>query len=287
MYFAVTIIFFHPDKNAVRRVGKFVNAFEKILIVDNTPNHDLSYLYEDSKIEYKWMKENKGLSVALEYAIRWASEFNVDYLLTMDQDSSYPMSEIKKMKAYIQDHPGAAIYSANWRKIYWDKKFEKRKAGSLSIPRSQVIETNFSMTSGSWMDVDKARKVLPLENYFISYVDMDISIQLRRMGYKILRIGNSVLCQQVGGKVVGNKINVIFKKLIHAKERYYYMSRNGLFLLEKYGDDKETHRMLCKDRARILFNLIFMEEDRLEKIKYWILGKSAYQEGKLGAYDNV
>lgn len=283
MKFAIAIIFFNPDNDAINRAEKYADQFEAMLIVDNTHSHDMSMRYANSRIEYKWMGGNKGISVALEYSFRWAHDHHVQYLLTLDQDTVYLRSEVAKMKEYILTHPGKGdIYCANWRKIYWDRHYQKKKLGPMAIPRDEVREVYCAMTSGSWMDVEKAMEILPLENYFVSYVDRDISLQFKKKGYKILSIGNSVLYQQIGGKVIGSRVNLILKKLVHTKERYYYMSRNNLYLVEKYADDEKVRLMLIKDRIRILFNLIFLEENKIQKYKYWIKGKEAYTNGQMG-----
>lgn len=285
MKFAIAVIFFNPDVHVFQRMERYSEWFEKCLVVDNTPDDDHCKVYLNSRIEYKWMEGNKGLSVALEYAFRWAYENEVQYLLTMDQDTEYPDTEIEKMMVYIQTNPGAAIYCTNWRKIYWNREMTQKKMGPLAIDPKETKEVEASMTSGSWMDVKKAVEILPLENYFIGYVDTDISFQLRCKGLKIICVGDSVINQQIGGKVIGGRLNMLFRKILHTKERYYYMSRNNLYLAEKYAGYKKIRNILWKNRVRILFNLLFFEDGRVEKYKYWTMGKCAFRKREMGAID--
>ena len=283
--FAIAVIFYNPDSAVLKRVEKYSERFEKCLIVDNSDIDKLSSVDMNSNIEYRWMGENKGLSIALEYAYKWAYKNQVHYLLTMDQDTEYLDSEIMKMMIFIQNNPGAAIYCANWRKIYWNRKMTEEKFGPLFLSTNEVREVKFSMTSGSWTDVNKVMEILPLENYFIGYVDTDISFQLKSKGYRIICVGNSLIKQQIGNKVVGSHINMFFRKVLHTKERYYYMSRNNLYLTEKYAYNKIIKLFLRKNRVRLFLNILFFETDKLEKYRYWLKGKNGYKKKELGILD--
>ncbi|OYO84916.1 hypothetical protein CG709_14670, partial [Lachnotalea glycerini] len=143
------------------------------------------------------MKENKDISKTLNYAFKWAYKEEIDFLLTMDQDSEYPNEEIEKLLHYIETYyeENVGIYSANYKKIYYNVKKDMMMCSNLSLKWDEVKDVKFCMTSGSFVNINAVQRALPLDNYFVSYVDVDLSMWFLENGYKLKRVGNSVFQQ--------------------------------------------------------------------------------------------
>lgn len=281
--FAIAIVFYEPDETVVRRMERYSSQFEKCLILDNSSKSNKSRVAHIANVDYCWFKGNVGLSIALEQAYRWGYKNEIDYLLTMDQDTEYSETDIKNMKLFITEHLGYAIYCTNWSKMYWDKKLKKIKISKTAIPQNETKRVINCMTSGSWAEIKTIMEILPLQNLFIGYVDTDISYRLYQKGHAMICIGNSCIEQQIGKKVKGTFLNMLLKKILHSKERYYYMSRNNLYLQKKFKDDRKLIKSLVLNRVRIFLNIIIFEDKKLEKLQYWMMGIKAYKENKYGA----
>ena len=287
MEYAVAVIFYNPDEKSFQNIAVYQKVFKNILIIDNSTMSNEEYFLNRDGIIYHFMDGNKGMAVALNKAYQWAIDNNIDYLLTMDQDTCYPSIEIKNMFYFIekQENQGIdniCIYSTNFAKQYIDNG--KNLSGPLNIKRERMLECSFSMTSGSYMKVSFLKSILPIEDWFIGMVDYDVcaSIKMHYPNSRIIRYGNSVMYQVVGEQLKNSWVNRIFRVVHLSNDRYYYMERNSLFFLEKYKEDKVLSSIMYKQRIRILINIIF-ENNRIQKIKSIVQGKKAFKLDERGA----
>jgi len=278
--YGLVVILFNPDIAVLKRIKKYEKSFRYILLTDNTDDYNrmdpkinkgIETLKKSPYIYYHHMGGNRGMSEALNYAYTWAWENGIDYLLTMDQDTDYEKICIDKMIEQIErDKKGkVAIYSSNWRKIYILDGCEVYGPWRY---KEDVLHISNTMTSGSFYDVRIMQKYLPLPNLFIGMVDTDISCSVKRDGFKILMVGSSKISQRIGSPVKYTKWNLILHKIILSRQRYYYMARNSRYLIKKYSEDKNLVKMIKVARIRIIGNLLFCEENRVQKLKYWIKG---------------
>ena len=104
MKYAGVVVLFNPDDKVLENIKTYINYLDKLYVVDNTPNSDNSKLFNNKKIEYIANRENKGIAYALNIGAKRALKENFDFLLTMDQDSSFPKGSVKKIIDYIEDN---------------------------------------------------------------------------------------------------------------------------------------------------------------------------------------
>lgn len=273
--YGVMVILFYPDERAFMHINQYKARFDHVYIYDNTPSNAINYsIQNDINVVYVRNGINNGISIALEEGIKWAKANNIDYLLTMDQDSEFPIEEINKIINFIENEnePRGAIYCPNYRKIYIDNKTKQLQFSSSKISKKDVVQVCQCMTSGSFMNVGMVSNALPLDNLFIGLVDNDLCYMLKTMGYKIIMIGSSMLSQRVGESTYANLVNRIFHVSILSSKRYYYMARNLVYLKDKYKNNDEIIKEINIIKIRIVFNLYLFEKDKIEKIKYWKLG---------------
>ena len=286
MNYGVEITLYNPDLEAIERIEKYKKVFRYILVVDNSDNdNEFHYkLSNDNDIEYVGWNENKGISKALEMAFLWAKNRGLDYLLTMDQDSDYSVSNIKKMIDYIDDvnRQDVGIFVANFAKLYWDEKKSEWVAGKYVIPIDEIREVKFCLTSSSFVNVKAIEQILPLPDFFVSYVDNSISTELIKRGYTLLRVGKSCFLQQVGGVVQNTWYNQTFRVLHHSDLRYFYMVRNNCLYRKLYGEDRAVYLESYKRLIRYFFNIIFGEKKKISKIKACYWGYREYKKDHWG-----
>ena len=272
----VVVILYYPTNNDLKLIEKYKLSFSNILLFDNTPLSDINYSFS-KPFEHIVNGDNLGMSKALEYAISWADNLRLDYLLTMDQDSDFPIDEIEKLFDCIADSSKQiAIFCPNYRKKYLNKENNI----VISKPKISTEKNEFvtrCMTSGSVMNINIAKDLLPLDNLFIGMVDDDISYMLVLKGEKILMCGNSVFVQQVGKQA---KMG-IFRRFFHANilsvQRYYYMGRNSRYLIKKYSKYPSIIKSILIIRIRIILNIILCEEKKYQKIKSWLEGTKKWK----------
>ncbi len=287
MKFGVTVIYYNPEEAVLEQLKIYEKIFDNILIVDNSTalSHTIkNYLSDNKKITYKNMDGNKGMSAALNCAFEWAMAQKLDYILTMDQDSRYSAVDIRTMLHYIEgsNEDDVAIYVANFAKLYWDKKKNRMVAGKPCIGREEVKEVGMCLTSSSFVNVKAVQKILPLKDYFISYVDNFISTDLIKHGYRLVRVGASYFEQQVGERVKYSFLAEKLRVVHHKEERYYYMIRNNCYYRQKYKSDSQLKWRSYLLLWRLLFNIAIGEPQKWRKLKSCMKGYRDYRKGVYG-----
>ena len=286
LQFGVAIIYYNPKESVINQLDTYAEAFSHILAVDNSEKKSevLEEIKEYSRVTYLDMGGNQGMSIALNRAFEWAKEQNLDYILTMDQDSRYPLEDIKIMMEYIEKNQAGdvAIYGTNFSKLYWDKKKNRKVSAPPIIPRNEVREISMCLTSGSYVNVRIIEEILPLENLFIALVDNSMSTELLKRGYRILRVGAACFEQQVGELVQNTWWNRNFRIVHHTEIRYYYTNRNIGYYCKKYGKDKRVMIQGYIWRLRLVFNILVAEPQKIKKLKACISGRRDYKKGICG-----
>ncbi len=285
--YAVVVIFYNPDENAIDRISTYSDNFDDILIIDNSEiysNKTVERLVQYNNCTYHKMNGNEGMAKALNYAFYRAIDKNFDFILSMDQDSIYSIENINNMKKYIEFNFDEAIgiFSPSYSKLYFDENSQEFIAAKSSIKRNEIKKVSFCMTSGSFVNVKALTKILPLEDYFISYVDNLLSTKLKENGYELIRVGTSYFSQQVGGIVKNTIFNRLFRIVHHDDIRYYYMVRNNLLLGERF---KKFSIKRIKNRIglfRILGNLLIGEKNKTKKLKACWKGYKDFKQKVMG-----
>lgn len=281
MKFGIGVILYRPDEKVRERIETYSRISDYVFIYDNTERaSELAMNEYLNRSNYYSNNKNNGMSKALEWIFRMSVQNEIDILLTMDQDSDFSADNINKMLDYIHNcsRENVAIFAPNYCKLYFDSKTQTEVSGNLKIDTNEERLVNFAMTSGSFYKVTLLKKILPLDDLFIGYVDQDICYMLIQQGYRVMQVGSIVLKQRVGGQVLDNWFNKTFRVLHHTKERYYYMTRNNLLLREKFRKNPEIYKELKLGLLRIFLNIILGEKKKIEKFYYCYIGNKDFKK---------
>lgn len=284
MNFVAVVISYNPDEKVYEHVSNYTQIFQKVFVIDNS-DQDRRFCIEKVKtserVIYQCNRNNQGISSALNDAFQWAITEKADFLLTMDQDTIFPNKEIEKMIHFIEgdNKSDVAIYCPNYSKLYL--KQNQWISGKEAIPKGKQIYRPFCMTSGSFICVDALKKIDPLSNWFVGFVDYDLSAALIKNGYRLKMFGSACMQQKVGQDTVYSPLVRIFHIVHHTDDRYYYMMRNSGLFIKKYKDERKLVKLVKLQRLRILFNLIF-EPNKLDKLKFCAKGINDAKKGVEG-----
>ncbi len=289
MKYAVAVVLYNPSISVEEHISVYlsVSFFYKVYIVDNSDDENINLsnvILSNNRVQYISMNGNKGMSIALTAAYNIAMEDGMDFLLTMDQDSQYTKSNIEKMIRYIESNndPSIAIYVANFAKIYWDHNYKKKIIGEYVVGDNEIKNVSMCLTSSSFVRLTAVKELLPLENFFIGYVDNMISAELIERGYILVRVGESKFEQQVGYPVVYSKWNERLRIVKHSSTRYYYMYRNCFYYMKRFSYNKKIKNKCVLMRLRYLFNILLVEEKKICKLRACYYGYKDYKKGVLG-----
>ena len=279
MNIAGVVILYHPDIQLLsENIKTYVQGVKQLYIYDNsetkTPGIEEALSKLHPFIQYHYFNANEGIAKRLNRAVEDAAKNNYDYLLTMDQDSSFKEGDFEKYKLQIQ--------SAAYTNV---AQFGVNCQPNLTIPKEQPEEALTLITSGSILNLSLIERVGVFnEDLFIDFVDAEFSYRVIQNGHINLMFSNIILNHTLGKLIEGRSL-ANFKKTLritHSPIRVYYIIRNGLYLLFKA---KGLNAIMKKDVLRcikILKNDLIYNPELASVYKNLFSGIFAFLSNKKG-----
>lgn len=265
---AAGVVLYHPDTNIFTNISSYYNSVDKLIVIDNSETADTSLqnnlhkLFPD--VEYRFLNRNAGIAAALNIACKIAIQDGYNWLLTMDQDSSFIDDHLSTMIAHIP------FVLSGFQNVGIISPFHVLHEHDAVKSTDPYTVRNITMTSGNLLNLSAYAEAGPFdEKLFMDFVDYEYCLRLRKNNYKIIQ-DNSVYLKHSLGDF---KIKKIFSQNIgvsnHNSLRRYYMTRNSLYVAFKYfGVDKTFFLHMLKN---IFFwdpfIILGYEKDKLAKLK--------------------
>ena len=261
------IVLFNPE---IERLNENIEHIRKqvpmLILVDNGSSNleDVKSLICDlPNIILLENGKNLGIAQALNCILRKAQKEHYEWVLTLDQDSVATDGLIREYREFLENCSEKNIGCLTCNIVDRNFSLEKRETGFKDI--------DYCITSGSLMNVEITLSMGGFdESMFIDKVDCDICINLKRRGYRIIRVAYDGLLHEIGH---AKQINLGFRKwelYNHSSFRRYYMCRNASYLLKKYHN-RYVLKMFLKEIFQFFLVLLF-EEDKKEKAEQSIKG---------------
>ena len=279
------VVLFKPDNNLNKNIDSYLPYLDKLFVVDNTPNVDLSDKFKkNKKIKYIPLNDNKGIAYALNVGAKEAIKDGADFLLTMDQDSRFKDDSLKKMEDFIEkfkkDNFVGNLIGADYKHLGIVSPFHLtvRTESETRVGVEFPLEV---MTSGNLVNLEAYKKVNGFKDWlFIDCVDFDFCLNLRRHKYQIVQLNYCTLNHDLGDTI---KINFLGKTMYadnHSAFRRYYITRNRHYLYDMYHKDFPTYCDIEIGRTKKeLFKIWFFEKDKIKKTKAIYMGYRDYKRG--------
>jgi len=162
---------------------------------------------------------NSGVAHALRVGVNYASKYEPDWLLFLDDDTILMNNAIKTALNLIALRP------------------IKSRIGSINLGSEDgscnVEETRYVMFSGLLIRFDIASKVCCRDDFFLDQADFDLGLKIRNLGYLTIKINCKLIDHKLGVKRWVPIISNILHRPIDYEPpwRYYYIIRNATRLL--------------------------------------------------------
>lgn len=276
------VILYNPDNDVIRNVASYIDYIDCLYVVDNGNGsniiNELQEKYVDKIVPVRHL-ENMGIAYSLNEVINLAKN-KYDLLLTMDQDSCFYRYSMK-------------VYKTELAKFDW----EKTLGIGPSVVNYNFVDKNSTevkwggtirlITSGNIISVNNAINIGKFnEQLFIDEVDYDFCYKGVSNGLKMyVNLTGVYLLHSLGNTFTKKILWHTFYIMNHNKIRKYYIFRNRLVIAKSYWKVigfADTWKEYLKGNMRLVFDVIFFENDKIAKIKYMSLGLYDFMIGKLG-----
>ena len=219
----------------------------QIFIVDNSRVKINTIFSDPERITINHYPENIGISQGLTLALRWAIDFQYDFLWTFDQDSeALPTTLEHLLRSYLflnQQNISVGIVSPKVIDLKSNNeidglkfngyRFYRNLAKYEQFDKKNIYEYDVTITSGALINLALAKFIDPPDpRLFIDAVDFDYCMRFREKGYRIFIDKNSILNHNFGDYICHRSVfnSQVIPVYSYSTLRYYYMMRNHTWL---------------------------------------------------------
>lgn len=275
MKIAGSVVLYNPTIECLDNIKTYADLVDRLYVLDNSTVHNdelISQLKQFQSVEYIDLQTNTGIANALKVGAQQALLQGFDLLLTMDQDSRFPVLSREALEGRLQelklDDYGIVSLGFN----------------NPECTEKKLVEVSTWITSGNLIVLENYKKIEGFrDELFIDFVDFDLNEQFHAIGKKIAVFQDLSIGHQIGNPKKYNVGGVKFTVLNHSPIRYYYRFRNALYL---YRKNKKFYKKLYRRCMWIdIPKVLLFEKEKHAKMKMIRRGRRDARHGKLGKYE--
>jgi rhamnosyltransferase len=296
------VITYNPNDQFFERLFRIASQVDMVLVYDNCSSKIFKINLEKTtsldKVIIVYGEKNIGVASALNYGLNYFQKYGFELVITFDQDSfpsSNMINELLLSYYYASDPAKVAIVGPNIvdeatpdNKSKWLRQNPKLSLffERVSINNLDLEDVSIVITSGSLINIDIYQKIGPyIDELFIDYVDTEYCLRAKLHGYLIIASHKALLYHNLGSRQECKTLVRTFRPTFHKPFRRYYIARNQIYLMKKYGL-KFPYWTLFEIITTLynFFRILFFEGDKVLNIKYILIG---YFHAILGRYGKI
>lgn len=272
---AVTILY-NPNIRVIESINSYIHEVEYIYLIDNSTQKLDARIYRfilnNEKIKYYPLGKNYGIAYALNKGCNLAIEENNEWILTMDQDTITCPNIIKQYIRFINNHNNLKIGILCPQIFLINTKYPPL-INTFSVVKSTMTSGNL-INSEAFIETNGFNSAL-----FIDWVDSDMCFRLAAKGFQIMKLNYCYILHQLGNT---KEISILGKHIMyitnHEAKRYYYKTRNALFLANIHP---KYRIFFIKSIFSDIIKILFFEKNKAKKIKSTYMGYRDYLKNKM------
>lgn len=279
MKIAACVILYNPGESVIENIQSYIEHVDKLYLIDNTESASLNFQKTCNSLPKTIIvhdSSNEGIAKRLNQACQLALQDGFDYLLTMDQDSFFDESIVKKYFECIQQYllkEKVAMFGVNYEQEIFN--------ADCNCNMVKVL-----ITSGSVINLNNYKNIGGFdENLFIDFVDTDYCFKSILKGCELVQFSNIYMHHEIGTTTQHRSLKnmKLSTRSIHSSIRLYYMTRNFLYLQNKYREHfKQEFSIHKKDLLNRIKNKLIYKSYRLQTLKMLIKAYIDYKKNKMG-----
>ena len=269
------VVLYNPGLEVFDNIKTYSSIVDILYVVDNStePNSELVEMIgkECHNATYIPLNGNLGIAKALKEGLKKATSSEVDYCLTMDQDSKFPTDKMEDIKKYlIEAGDNYGIISLNAKGVDKIDEF------------TGIKDVDVWITSGNFINMKNYLKTNGFnEDLFIDLVDFELCEQFHKINKKVGIIGEICLTHKIGEPMIKRFLWKKVKVDNHPPIRYYYQYRNTEYL---YRRNKSFYKRWHIEGYKVELVQLLLGENKKERLRMIRKGRKDGKKGILGPY---
>lgn len=258
---------FYPDENVIENIRLLSKQTDCVILSDNTPETNNENLFCGIKsCVYIANKENKGLSVAFNTALREHQFNDDDYVVFFDQDSRINERYIECLvRNFEQINFNATIGCIG-------PQYIDTNSGTVLSPRRIDTLSDYCFTVSSMITSGLMTKYAVLkkigfwnEEIFLDMADWDICWRMQAQGLKVVLCTEATLIHTLGKGI--KKIGLIKLRKNHPVREYYQIRDSIKLFYHAYVPTTYRLRFLFMWFVMPVVYIIFLPK-RCQRIRF-------------------
>lgn len=271
------VVLYECDIDLAANIASYVHDLDMLVVIDNSavPDPRIAAVVAPYKnAEYVFNGANIGIAAALNLATNWARSRGADYLLTMDQDSSFDNSAFSHFLDRVLSLP-------------FLEKLAVAAPGFLdkASPSPPIIDSTTVITSGSIVSLANQDRIGPFdEALFIDDVDHDYCLRAIDLELRIVTLPDFHLQHRLGSTISVRLFGKNIQWSIHSPIRHYYIARNTLYMTSKHFKRHPIYSLRrLASVIRTISVAMILAPDRHQRFGMVVQGISDYLSSRMGA----
>lgn len=233
---AGVVLAYHPTEEIHENIRLLRAQVPRVFVVNNSPDaasRALLARIADDHVTVLDQPGNVGVAAGFNAGMRAALAAGFDSVWIFDQDSTVTdgmLAALLRAQARTDIRPGIvgpALRAAETGNVY------DADRGQGSAPIEALISSGALFSRALLEEIG-----LHDEGLFIDYVDHDISLRAGRAGYTNLKVYDTLLDHRFGDSQASSFFGRRVYLSNYSPLRQYYMSRNRVIVLRRFGPGK-------------------------------------------------
>lgn len=263
----VLVAYNTPGDVLMRTATRLAPQLFRLLVMDNSDkSSEVAEALSKTPVEgveHHSCGGNVGIAVAQNQGITRSTDLGADYVLFLDDDSSFPDGGVEKLLGDLAEERRAFPETVGIGPLAVDERTGQALIAVWEGPRvrpgrvTRTTEVAYLVSSGALIDVEAFEKYgLFRGDYFIDHVDQEWGFRVGLQGGRLVITASVTMSHQLGDAPTTTASgNIRYQH--ESPTRDYYLTRNAIFLMRdlrfpaiKYVD---LVRLLAEGSLRKIF----------------------------------
>lgn len=251
---------FQPSATLVAHCAELQPQVSRVIVVDDGSGSRADEVFaalSTARIEVARLAENSGIGHAINRGVDFARQFEPEFIITFDQDSSVPTGFVD---ALVDEYDRLRERDLPVGMVAPD--FYSLTSQSKLSPSGDYLEAQAPIQSGLLMPLSAIDQLGPQrEDFFIDLIDTEYFFRARRAEFLAVCVPGLVLPHGFGHRLYVHAFGRRLTKAdgrprmvaVSTPFRYYYRARNRVLLNRAFKKDKPTKQILRRQAINDLF----------------------------------